>query len=298
MIGLRPVASHGAVEERGNLVLDNIPAVDTPLTARLDDYLNARGASFVDWLPDGGAADRHALRRRRAVASRGHAAGRARTAHVLSRAGDRARARRNRPWRRASCSSRTWAAMRMRRFTGMTRPRAPCACSPTARACTAAWSGAMTAGASHSTARAATASATTSTSPSRLTTFAAAPGVQRLSEELVGARLVARRHQTTDRNFVSANESHLYVLDIATAALTPVSEGSEPASVSQAQFTAEGPRRLPHHQPRQRVRAVAARGPGHRRGGNAHRAHPLGYRSASRAATTAAISPGWRTSMA
>ena len=27
---------------------------DTPLTARLDDYMNSRGASFVDWLPDGG----------------------------------------------------------------------------------------------------------------------------------------------------------------------------------------------------------------------------------------------------
>ena len=42
-----------AVEERGNLVLDNIPTVETPLTTRLDDYLNSRGASFVDWLPDG-----------------------------------------------------------------------------------------------------------------------------------------------------------------------------------------------------------------------------------------------------
>ena len=46
--------ARGAVEERGNLVLDNVPAVDTPLTARLDDYLNSRGATFVDWLPDGG----------------------------------------------------------------------------------------------------------------------------------------------------------------------------------------------------------------------------------------------------
>ena len=46
--------ARGAVEERGNLVLDNIPSVDTPLTARLDDYVNSRGASFVDWLPDGG----------------------------------------------------------------------------------------------------------------------------------------------------------------------------------------------------------------------------------------------------
>jgi hypothetical protein len=46
--------AQGAVEERGNLVLDNIPAVDTPLTARLEDYLNSRGASFVDWLPGDG----------------------------------------------------------------------------------------------------------------------------------------------------------------------------------------------------------------------------------------------------
>jgi dipeptidyl aminopeptidase/acylaminoacyl peptidase len=42
------------------------------------------------------------------------------------------------------------------------------------------------------------------------------------------------------RNFVSANESHLYVMDIATAALTPVSEGDGLASVGQARFTAEG----------------------------------------------------------
>ena len=49
-----PVVSRAAIQERGNLVLDNIPAVDTPVTTKLDDYLNARAASFVDWLPDGG----------------------------------------------------------------------------------------------------------------------------------------------------------------------------------------------------------------------------------------------------
>src|SRR5689334_11548698 len=47
-------AARAAVEERGNLVLDDVPSVDTPLTAKLDDYLNSRGATFVDWLPDGG----------------------------------------------------------------------------------------------------------------------------------------------------------------------------------------------------------------------------------------------------
>jgi dipeptidyl aminopeptidase/acylaminoacyl peptidase len=41
-------------------------------------------------------------------------------------------------------------------------------------------------------------------------------------------------------NVISANESHLYVLDIVTAALSPVSEGKEAARVSQAKFSADG----------------------------------------------------------
>jgi dipeptidyl aminopeptidase/acylaminoacyl peptidase len=52
-LALVAAAAHGAVEPRGNLVLDNVPGVETPLTSRLEDYLNSRGASFVDWLPDG-----------------------------------------------------------------------------------------------------------------------------------------------------------------------------------------------------------------------------------------------------
>ncbi len=40
-------------EQRGNLVLENIPALDTALAERLDDWLAVRGASFVDFLPDG-----------------------------------------------------------------------------------------------------------------------------------------------------------------------------------------------------------------------------------------------------
>jgi len=46
------VAVANGVEQSGNLVLDNVPSADTALTSRLDDYLNSRGASFVDWLPD------------------------------------------------------------------------------------------------------------------------------------------------------------------------------------------------------------------------------------------------------
>jgi dipeptidyl aminopeptidase/acylaminoacyl peptidase len=41
-------------------------------------------------------------------------------------------------------------------------------------------------------------------------------------------------------NFVSANEAHLFVMDIASAVLTPVSEGAEPASVGDARFTPDG----------------------------------------------------------
>jgi dipeptidyl aminopeptidase/acylaminoacyl peptidase len=41
-------------EERGNLILENVPALDAALADRLDDWLAVRGASFVDFLPDGG----------------------------------------------------------------------------------------------------------------------------------------------------------------------------------------------------------------------------------------------------
>jgi acetyl esterase/lipase len=41
-------------QERGNLVLEGIPAPDPALAARLERYLHAREASFLDWLPDGG----------------------------------------------------------------------------------------------------------------------------------------------------------------------------------------------------------------------------------------------------
>jgi dipeptidyl aminopeptidase/acylaminoacyl peptidase len=40
-------------QERGNLVLEGIPAGDPALRARLERYLHARQATFLDWLPDG-----------------------------------------------------------------------------------------------------------------------------------------------------------------------------------------------------------------------------------------------------
>jgi dipeptidyl aminopeptidase/acylaminoacyl peptidase len=42
-----------ARQERGNLVLENIPQHDAALVAKLDRYLQARSASFLDWMPDG-----------------------------------------------------------------------------------------------------------------------------------------------------------------------------------------------------------------------------------------------------
>src|SRR5471032_2083973 len=41
-------------QERGNLILEGIPAADPALAERLERYLHARQASFLDWLPDGG----------------------------------------------------------------------------------------------------------------------------------------------------------------------------------------------------------------------------------------------------
>jgi dipeptidyl aminopeptidase/acylaminoacyl peptidase len=46
-------ASAPPSETRGNLVLDGIPALNENLSARLENYLQSRQASFVDWLPDG-----------------------------------------------------------------------------------------------------------------------------------------------------------------------------------------------------------------------------------------------------
>ncbi|HUK01742.1 MAG TPA: S9 family peptidase [Steroidobacteraceae bacterium] len=52
LLAQTPVAA-ATHEERGNLILENIPAIDPDLAARLDRYLHAREANFLDWLPDG-----------------------------------------------------------------------------------------------------------------------------------------------------------------------------------------------------------------------------------------------------
>ncbi len=41
-------------EERGSLILENVPPIAHERVAELERYLQSRSASFVDWLPDGG----------------------------------------------------------------------------------------------------------------------------------------------------------------------------------------------------------------------------------------------------
>src|SRR5438552_4163374 len=42
-----------ARQERGNLILEGIPARNPALTERISRYLDSRRAEFLDWLPDG-----------------------------------------------------------------------------------------------------------------------------------------------------------------------------------------------------------------------------------------------------
>ena len=231
--------SHAAVEERGTLVLDNVPPVETALTAKLDDYLNWRGATFVDWLPDGGML-------------------------IATRFGD------------AEQLHRVTMPLGMREQLTFSREPVSVARSPQSAVAPGfvflkdvggderaqvfyydvatralrmisdgkglhgglAWSHDGRRVAFHGTGR----------DGVSYDLFVAEPANN------VAPRLVYNGFQkqwsaldwSPDdtklliANFVSANESHLYVMDLATAALTPVSEGEEVASVSGARFSADG----------------------------------------------------------
>ena len=41
-------------QERSNLTLEGVPPPDTALAERLERYRQSRGATFLDWLPEGG----------------------------------------------------------------------------------------------------------------------------------------------------------------------------------------------------------------------------------------------------
>jgi dipeptidyl aminopeptidase/acylaminoacyl peptidase len=233
-------AAPGAVEERGNLVLDNIPQVETPLTTRLEEYLNSRGANFVDWLPDD-------------------------TLLVATRFGDTEQLHR--------VATPLGAREQLTFFREpVTTARAPqSAVAPgfaflrdqggnenaqvfyydlTTRAVRLLSSGQGVNGglkwsrdgrrvAYHSTARDGVSYDLMIAEPGN--TF----GAPRLVFNGFQKNWSVDDWSPDDTkllitNFVSATESHLYVMDIASAALTPVSEGEEPASVSGARFTADG----------------------------------------------------------
>ena len=239
-MGFMATAASGAVEERGTLVLDNVPAAETPLTTRLDDYLNSRGASFVDWLPDDSLL-------------------------VATRFGDTEQLHR--------VATPLGAREQLTFFREpVTTARAPqSAVAPgfaflrdqggneqsqvfyydlNARAVrmlsggqgqngALVWSHDGKRVAYHSTARDGVSFDLMIAEPGN--TFSAPRlvfnGFQKSWSALDWSRDDSK---LLIYNYVAANEAHLYVMDIATAALTPVSEGSEPASVSGAAFTPDG----------------------------------------------------------
>ena len=229
-----------AVEERGNLVLDNIPSVDTPLTARLDDYMNARGASFVDWLPDGGVL----------IATR---FGDVEQLHrVAMPMGDREQLT---FYREPVTNARVPQSAVAPGFVflkdqGGNEYAQVYWYDTTSRAVKLltdgkglngglAWSHDGRRVAFHSTAR----------DGVSYDLFIAEP-TNNFSQPRLVFNGFQKNWSVSDwspddtklliNNFVSANESHLYVMDIATAALTPVSEGNGPANVSEAKFTPDG----------------------------------------------------------
>jgi dipeptidyl aminopeptidase/acylaminoacyl peptidase len=231
--------SHGAVEERGNLVLDNIPSVDTPLTARLDDYMNSRGASFVDWLPDGGLliatrfGDVDQLHRVAAPLGAREQLTFYREPVTVARSPQSAVApgfvflkdQGGNEYAQIYWYDTATRAVRM--LTDGKGLHGGVVWSHDGRRL--AFHGTGRDGVSYDLFLAEPAN----NQPPRLVYngFQKNWSVQDFSPD--DTKLLIR-------NFVSANESHLFVMDIATAALTPVSEGAGPASVAQAKFTAEG----------------------------------------------------------
>jgi dipeptidyl aminopeptidase/acylaminoacyl peptidase len=232
-------AAGAAVEERGTLVLDNIPPVDTPLTAKLDDYMSARGATFVDWLPDGGML----IATRFSDAEQLH-----RVAMPLGMREQLTFSREPVTSARSPQSAVAPGFVFLRDSGGneMTQVFYYDLNTRAVRMLSdgkglyggLSWSHDGRRVAFHGTGR----------DGVSYDLFVAEPANN------VAPHLVYNGFQKNWSvadwspddtkllivNFVSANESHLFVMDLATAALTPVSEGDDVASVSGARFTADG----------------------------------------------------------
>lgn len=232
--------AQSSIRERGNLVLDNIPEVDTPLAARLEDYLNARGASFVDWLPDGSLlistrfGDTEQLHR------------------VAGPLADREQLTFYRDPITVARSPQSAVApgfIFLRDQGG--NENAQMFCYETATRAVrmltdgkglnggAVWAHDGRRVAFHGTGRDGVSYDLYIAEPANkvgsprliFNGFQKSWSVQGWSPDDSKLLIVNR---------VSANEGHLYVMDVASAQLTPVSEGKGPASISQAEFTADG----------------------------------------------------------
>jgi len=231
--------AYAAVEERGTLVLDNIPSVETPLAARLDDYMNARGATFVDWLPDGGML----------IATRfGDAEQLHRVAMPLGMREQLTFSREPVSVARSPQSAVAPGFVFLRDVGGneMAQVFYYDVNTRSARMISdgkglhggLTWSHDGRRVAFHGTGRDGVSydlfvAEPANNAPPRLVYngFQKDWSVEDWSPD--DTKLLIR-------NFVSANESHLFVMDLATAALTPVGEGNGVASVSDARFTADG----------------------------------------------------------
>jgi dipeptidyl aminopeptidase/acylaminoacyl peptidase len=238
-MSLAAVTSQGAVEERGNLVLDNIPAVDTPLTAKLEDYMNSRGASFVDWLPGGALliatrfGDVDQLHRVAAPLGMREQVTFFREPVTVARAPRSAvapgfvflRDQGGNEMAQVHYYDLNTRAVKM--LTGGKGLHGGLVWSHDGRR--VAYHGTARDGVSYDLYIA----EPTGISQPRLVYNGFEKNWSVAAWSPDDSRLLIN-------NFVSANESHLYVMDIATAALTPVSEGEEPASVSGAAFTPDG----------------------------------------------------------
>jgi dipeptidyl aminopeptidase/acylaminoacyl peptidase len=229
-----------AVEERGNLVLDNVPTAETALTTRLEDYLHSRGATFVDWLSDGALliatrfGDVEQLHRVAAPLGAREQLTYFREPVTVARAP------------RGGAVSPGFAFLKDVGGNENAQVYWYDANERTGTAITAgkgvhgglAWSHDGRRVAFHGTGR----------DGVSYDLYVAEPAAG------IAPRLVfngfQKNWQALDwspddtklliRNFVSANESHLYVMDLASAALTPVGAGAGPASVADAAFTADG----------------------------------------------------------
>jgi dipeptidyl aminopeptidase/acylaminoacyl peptidase len=234
-----------AVEQRGNLILDNIPPVDTPTTARLEAYMQSRGASFVDWLPDGSMlvatrfGDAEQLHRVAAPMGAREQLTFDREPVTVARAPQSAAVPGflfQRDQGGNEMAQLFWFDQKSRAVRRITDGRGLNGGMVWSRdGRRVAFHGTGRDGVSYDIYIAQFDGPANNLGQPRLVFngFGKSWSVQDWSPD--GAKLLIR-------NYVSANEAHLFVMDIATAALTPVSEGAGVASISQARFAADGRR--------------------------------------------------------